>query len=408
MIKTRLRYCVYDPDPRGNPRYYVRKKGRKKVRISEKFDDGRGNITEAFMKAYWAALAVMDGATPPKNEVPREDTFDWLVDQYFRSNEFNRLESTTQTDKRSVLARFCVTAGPLPYKRFRQQDVANSQLKRKATPGAADKLVKVLRALFNWAMTQNPPLAVANPATGIKKLNSASEGFHTWTPAEIDKYRAHHPIGTTARLALEIMINIGARISDAAYIGRQHESGGELRFTARKNRNRKPTVIEVPMTTDLVDALRHTKTGDFAYLVTEYGRPFTVNGLGNRMREWCNAAGLPQCSSHGLRKAAAVIFAENGASAPEMCAVFGWSKLETAETYIRKAQRRKMASNAYARLPDNKKPKSVSFLRTENESETNRGKNRGKSTAKKRNGGPGGTRTPNQAVMSRRWFCFIV
>ncbi len=402
MIKTRLRYCVYDPDPRGNPRYYVRKKGQKKVRIFEKFDDGRGNIAEAFMKAYWAALAALDGAAPPKKEVPREDTFDWLVDQYYRSNEFKRLELMTQSDKRSVLSRFCATAGPLPYKKFRQQDVANSQLKRKATPGAADKLVKVLRALFNWAMKQQPPLIAANPAVGIKKLNAASEGFHTWTLDEIDKYRAHHPIGTTARLALEIMINVGARISDAAYIGRQHESGGQLRFTARKNRNRKPTVIEVPMTTDLIDALRQTKTGDFTYLVTEYGRPFTVNGLGNRMREWCDTAGLPQCSSHGLRKAAAVIFAESGASAPEMCAVFGWSKLETAETYIRKAQKRRMASNAFARLADYRKPESVSFSRPEKERETNRGEKHGKSTSKNKNGGPGGTRTPNQAVMSRR------
>lgn len=402
MIKTRLRYCVYDPDPRGNARYYVRKKGHKKVRIHEKFDDDRGNITKAFMNAYWAALASIDNSEPSEQRGPRQDTFDWLVEQYFRSNEFKLLEFATQSDKRSVLARFCETAGSLPYKKLRQQDVMNSQLKRKATPGAADKLVKVLRALFNWAMKQNPPLATANPATGIKKLNAASEGFHTWTPNEIDKYRRHHPLGTTARLALEIMLNVGARVSDAAYIGRQHESGGELRFTARKNRKRKPTVIEVPMMADLVDALAQTKTGDFTYLVTEFGRPFTVNGLGNHMREWCNAAGLPQCSSHGLRKAAAVIFAESGASAPEMCAVFGWSKLETAETYIRKAQRRKMANNAYARLADYQRPKSVSLSRTKKENETNQGKKHGKSNTKKRNGGPGGTRTPNQAVMSRR------
>ena len=28
-------------------------------------------------------------------------------------------------------------------------------------------------------------------------------------------------------------------------------------------------------------------------------------GLGNRMREWCDEAGLPQCAAHGLRKAIA-------------------------------------------------------------------------------------------------------
>jgi hypothetical protein len=46
-------------------------------------------------------------------------------------------------------------------------------------------------------------------------------------------------------------------------------------------------------------------------LVKDLGLAFTINGLGNKVRDWCDAAGLPQCSSHGLRKAAAVILAEN-------------------------------------------------------------------------------------------------
>ncbi|WP_244427733.1 tyrosine-type recombinase/integrase [Sinorhizobium fredii] len=314
MIKTRLRYCVYDPDPRGNPRYYVRKKGRKKVRIHEPFEDSNGNITEDFMKAYWTALAVLHGTVPPKKKTPREETFDWLVDQYFRSGTFQRLDPITQRDKRSVLQRFCATAGPLPYKKFRQEDVERSQLKRKETPGAADKLVKYLRALFNWAMKRKPPLMSTNPAVGINRLNMASEGWHTWTPGEIDQYRKRHPIGTKARLAMEIMINVGARISDAVRVGRQHENGGWLRFTSWKNRNRNPAVIEVPITPELFNALQNTPTGDLTYLVTEYGRPFTAKGLGNKIREWCDEAGLPHCSSHGLRKAAAVMLAESGVS----------------------------------------------------------------------------------------------
>lgn len=36
--------------------------------------------------------------------------------------------------------------------------------------------------------------------------------------------------------------------------------------------------------------------------------------IGNKMREWCDEAGLPQCSAHGLRKAGAAIAAERGAT----------------------------------------------------------------------------------------------
>lgn len=108
-----------------------------------------------------------------------------------------------------------------------------------------------------------------------------------------------------------------------------------LRFTATKNRKRFGAVpIQVPMTAELIAAIDATEIGEDAYLVTSFGKPFVTAGLGNKMRDWCNEAKLPQCSSHGLRKAAAVALAENGASAPALCAVFGWANLKTAQIYI--------------------------------------------------------------------------
>lgn len=380
MIKTRLRYCVFDPDPNDNARYYVRKPGRKKIRIRAPFEDAGGNITPEFMQAYFDALATLDGVkAPPKT--PREKTFFWLVDQYLRSEEFKRYDELTKADKRGVLNRFCQTAGELPYAAYRQEDVERSRDKRSSTPGAADKLVKYLRVMFKWAIAKKH--ASHNPSTGVAKINTESEGWHTWTPAEVDIYRKRHEIGTKARLALELMLNVGARISDAARIGRQHEAEGWLKFVAWKNRNKKTRkTIECPITRDLSAALGATPTGAMTYLINDLGSAFTINGLGNKMREWCDTAGLPQCSSHGLRKAAAVILAENGATAPELCALFGWSKLETAEIYIREAQKRKMVGNAFARLDEYRKQESVSVRRTNSKNETNRRKTSAKSKPK--------------------------
>ena len=233
--------------------------------------------------------------------------------------------------------------------------------------------------------------AQQNPAIGVTKINTESAGWHTWTPAEVDIYRKRHKIGTKARLILELMMNVGARISDAARIGRQHEAEGWLKFVAWKNRNKKSRkTIECPITPDLAAALAATPTGDMTYLVNDLGRAFTINGLGNKMRDWCDAAGLPQCSSHGLRKAAAVIVAENGATAPELCALFGWSKLETAEIYIREAQKRKMVGNAFARLDEYRNRKSVSVPVPKKKNETNRRKSRAKSKANSALVGPAG------------------
>jgi hypothetical protein len=154
MIKTRLKYCVYDPDPRGNPRYYVRKPGHKKIRIHATYEDATGRVTSEFMKAYFDALEAMEGKAPAPPSTPREATFYWLVDQYYRSPEFRGFDDATQADKRSVLNRFCVVAGNLPFGAFRTEDVIASRDKRSATPGAADKLVKYLRALFNLTASQ--------------------------------------------------------------------------------------------------------------------------------------------------------------------------------------------------------------------------------------------------------------
>jgi integrase len=380
MIKTRLKYCVFDPDPNGNERYYVRKPGRRKIRIREVFEDSTGTITPEFMEAYFKALTVLDDAKPAPKP-PREKTFFWLVDQYFRSEEFRRYDDLTKADKRGVLNRFCQTAGEFPYSAYRQENMELSRDKRSSTPGAADKLVKYLRVMFKWAIAKKH--TDHNPAVGVTKINTDSEGWHTWAPAEVDTYREHHKIGTKARLAVELMLNVGARISDAARIGRQHEVEGWLKFVAWKNRNKKTRkTIECPITRDLAAAIAATSTGDLTYLINDLGSAFTINGLGNKMREWCDAAGLPQCSSHGLRKAAAVILAENGATAPELCAVFGWSKLETAEIYIREAQKRKMVGNAFARLDEYRQRESVSVSRPKIAYETNRGKSRDKTKPK--------------------------
>jgi integrase len=377
VIKTRLKYCVFDPDPAGNPRYYVRVPGRKKVRIRARFEDPHGVITDDFMAAYRQAIATADVA-PGRKATPaaaKESTFGWLLDQYFNSDMFRRFDPLTQADKRSVLTRYGAAIEQLPYAALRNRDIEASRDKRAATPGAADKLVKYLRSLFKWAIRQN--LAKGNPADGVEKINEG-DGWQAWTLEEVDQYRRRHVIGTKARLALELMLAIGARRSDACRIGRQHEiDGGQwLSFVAHKGRGRAKTrkTIVVPIKLQLRQTLQATALGDTTYLVNDLGKAFTIAGFGNKMRDWCDQADLPHCSAHGLRKASAVAFAEGGASAPELCAVFGWSKLETAEIYIRAARSRVMAENAFTRLDEHRARKSVSSEKAERVAETNQEK----------------------------------
>jgi integrase len=88
---------------------------------------------------------------------------------------------------------------------------------------------------------------------------------------------------------------------------------------------RKPVTLSVPILPELQSILDATPSGHLTFLVTEFGKPFTSNGFGNRFRKWCDEANLTHASAHGLRKAGAAIAAENGATERQLMAIFGWS-----------------------------------------------------------------------------------
>jgi integrase len=80
-------------------------------------------------------------------------------------------------------------------------------------------------------------------------------------------------------------------------------------------------------------------------LVNDLGRPFTDAGFGNWFRDRCLEAGVPG-RAHGLRKAGATIAANNGATAHQLMAIFGWDTLKMAEAYTRAADQERLAESA--------------------------------------------------------------
>ena len=190
----------------------------------------------------------------------------------------------------------------------------------------------------------------SNPARDVSYLRGRQGGFHSWTTGEVERYEERHPIGTTARLALALLLYTGQRRPDIVLFGRQHVRQGSLRFTQQKNRNRRPITLELPILPVLQKIIDTRKTGDLTFLVNDYGQPFTGNGFGNKMRQWCNEAGLPHCTSHGLRKSGAAIAAENGATSHELMSIFGWLTLKEAERYTRAAEQKKIAARAMSML----------------------------------------------------------
>jgi integrase len=204
-------------------------------------------------------------------------------------------------------------------------------------PEALNQRVKALRHMFEWAL-ESESMAV-NPAAEVRKIAHKSPGHHTWTVEEVERFEEHHPVGTTPRLALALLMWTGARRSDAYLLGKQHARDGWLRFTTRKNKVR----VEVPILPCLSHVIEATPTGELTFLTTGHGRPFRSEAsFGNWFAKQCRLAKVPG-RAHGLRKAGATTAAENGATAHQLMAIFGWLTLAEAERYTKAAERKRMA-----------------------------------------------------------------
>ena len=109
--------------------------------------------------------------------------------------------------------------------------------------------------------------------------------------------------------------------------------------------------MAVPIHPTLAEAIAAHPARHAVYLVTGDGRPFTVAGLGNWLREARKKAAMPAgMSPHGLRKAAARRLAEAGCSALQIQAVTGHRSLRELEVYVRQTDRVTLADAAFATL----------------------------------------------------------
>lgn len=211
-------------------------------------------------------------------------------------------------------------------------------------PGAANVLRKNLSGLMDHAIRlgwrdENPVRLTESYPEG--------EGFHDWTNAEIEQYRAHHRLGTMARLTLELALNTAARRCNINKIERDHIVGGRIAVDHAKGNHD----TSVPMLATTKAALDALPAAPIKFLITTaFGKPFTDAGLGNRMRTWCDSAGLPHCSIHGLRKAMSRQLAESGATDAEGQSVTGHKKDTTFAHYRAKANRNALATKAVSNL----------------------------------------------------------
>lgn len=347
-MKIRVKYVVEDTDRHGNVRVYFRKPGKRKFRLPSPI--GSPEFWREYQKAAAGNIPVpLSDLTEERKK--QSGSFEWLCNQYYRSAVFQQLSSRTQTVRRGILQQIAKLGGALPASELSAKHIRRWRDQRADRPESANGLVKALRQVYAFAVEYE--LVERNPAKDVPYLASNSDGFHAWTIDEVLQFEKTHAVGSKARLAFALLLYTGQRRADIVRLGRQHVSDGWIRLTQQKNERRRPVTVEIPLISELRSIIDKSPTGDLTFLVTEFDRPFTSNGFGNRFRKWCDQAGLPQCSAHGLRKAAASRLAELGCTELEIMSVTGHSTSKEVERYTRAARRRLLAKSAMAKLSPN-------------------------------------------------------
>jgi hypothetical protein len=278
-------YLVTDTDRHGNERIYVRKNGRK-VRIRVPIEDKR-----AFAEAYGAAIDAVESGAPRKEKVPKggapAGTLGWFASSYVASTEFTGLDPVSQRTRRGIIEACLAeprkpgssdTMKLLPLPVLSPAHIKLLRDRKKSKPAAANNRLKYLSSMCGWGIEQTPPFLRSNPCRDVKPFGYESEGFHTWTAGEVAQFEGRHPVGTKARLAFALMYYLGVRKSDAVLLGRQHVSGGNIRFIPKKTRKKKMDPVVLPIAAELAAIIAACPCGDLTYLVTEYGQPFSPTG----------------------------------------------------------------------------------------------------------------------------------
>jgi integrase len=313
--------------------------------------------TEEF-RAEYAAFEASRVEEGPRQSKWQPDTVGDVVTRYMSVLARLGPSETTQAKVRRIIDGFREDHGQRFIADFRFEHIDKIIEKKRAkvvgekrTTGgieAARKLRKELMRLFDYAIKLR--IRADNPVRQSEKIrvqpSEKSPGYYAWAEADIEKYRATHALGTNARLAMELMLWTGQRRGDAIRLGPNDILEGRVGLIISKTGKG----LKLSLAPQLQSAINAVSAipGAKSFLINSHGKPYTNPGFGNKMREWCDEAGLPKCTAHGLRKAMMRRLAELNMPNRTMKSVSGHSGDDEVSTYTESANQMQLADEAIA------------------------------------------------------------
>jgi integrase len=324
-------------------RFYFRRRGRRAIPLP-----GLPGSDE-FMSAYAAALAAQPEAIEIGSSRTAPGTVNALCVDYYRSQQWKDLGPDTKRKRWRIIEAFRLKHGDKRVALLRREHV-QIMLAAIAKPSTRRDWFKAIRGLLRFAV---PTMLAVGPTEGIPTIKlPKSKGHHTWTDDEIERYRAHWPLGTQQRLVMEFALETASRKGEVVRLGPQHVRDGRIRI----ERTHGSEDVDIPISPEVQAACDAMPKPHLTYIVTAYGKPRSKYGLGNDFAQWATAAGVPaRCRLHGLKKSAMRRLAEAGNTAHELMAISGHKTLSEVQRYTSAADRKRLAGSGMAKMREGTK-----------------------------------------------------
>jgi site-specific recombinase XerD len=303
-------------------------------------------------------VAAVKGEPIGRKPTASAASLQWLWDSYRETGAWAELAASTRRQRENIMLHVLKESGAKPYAAIGQANIVAGLDRRSKTPAAARNFLDTMSGLFEWAAERKH--VRTDPTAGAEgPKRKKGNGFPAWTREDIETYRKKWPLGTRQRVWLDVLLYTGPRRGDAAIIGRQHEKdirnpdGSVSRVVQFKTEKSGELVtVTLPILPALQRTLDIGPTGELTWVCGARGRPFTKESFGNEFSQAARQAGIKK-SAHGVRKIAATIAAENGATEKELDAIFGWvDGGRTSGIYTRDANRARLAAQAAHKLDE--------------------------------------------------------
>lgn len=332
LTKIELEYIHQYRDRHGKLRNYVRRPRCKLVPLPG------APGSEEFMQAYQRAIA----NEPEKAPRFKPNTLGKMIADFYASPIFkNNLSDSSKKTYRHVLDRISAKDG------HRSVHIPKEKAEKiiaeyADTPAMANLVLSVMRRIYYIAMKKMPSLRIReNPFALMDKLKTGTR--HTWTDKELETYEAHWPVGTRERLAFDLLLYTGQRVSDVVRMRRDDIHMKSIPVTQRKT----GAEVLIPIVPELEQSLVVSKASEYL-MPNRDGSGMTEQTLTRLIRDGAKKAGLPKkCKAHGIRKATMRRLAERGKSSKQIAAISGHRTLKEVERYTMAAEQIRLARDAF-------------------------------------------------------------